>query len=89
MKICYKVGNKYFDDENLAVEYEKEYLAKREAENKFKAEKEAREKELKNAWKKVWEDYYEFRDLCLKYRDDYNIKNYVINRYLIQDFFDD
>lgn len=53
MKICYKVGNKYFDDENLAVEYEKEYLAKREAENKFKAEKEAREKELKNALKKV------------------------------------
>ena len=88
MKICYKVGNKYFDDENLAVEYEKEYFAKREAENKFKAEKEAKEKELKDAWRKVWEDYDNFRDLCIKYKDAYNIKNYVINRYLIQDFFD-
>lgn len=88
MKICYKVGNKYFDDENLAVEYEKEYLAKREAENKFKAEKEAKEKELKDAWRKVWEDYDKFRDLCIKYKDEYNVKNYVINRYLIQDFFD-
>ena len=87
MRICYKVGNKYFDDENLAVEYEKEYLAKREAENKLKAEKEARKEEIYNAWTKLMEDYGKYKGLCYKYAEDYGYDSLLVNGHIISEFY--
>lgn len=65
MEIIYKVNGRTFDSKEEAERYEKVLAKEKEKKEKLKAEKEARWKEVDDAWN----NYY---DLLNKYRDDYN-----------------
>lgn len=64
MEIIYKVNGKTFTDKKEAERYEKILAEDAEKRKKLKAEKEARWKEVDDAWK----NYY---DLLSKFENDY------------------
>ncbi len=64
MEVIYKVNNKTFTDKKEAEKYEKILAEDAEKREKLKAEKEARWKEVDDAWN----NYY---DLLIKYENDY------------------
>lgn len=64
MEIIYKVNGKTFTDKKEAERYEKILAEDAEKREKLKAEKEARWKEVDDAWN----NYY---DLLNKYENDY------------------
>lgn len=69
MEIIYKVNGRTFHNKEEAEKYEKVLTEEKEKEEKLKAEKEARWKEVDDAWKR----YY---DLLSKYENDYKEKDY-------------
>lgn len=64
MEVIYKVNNKTFTDKKEAERYEKILAEDAEKRERLKAEKEARWKEVDDAWN----NYY---DLLNKYENDY------------------